>query len=118
MNIHNTGVIYPALPFVGVERFTNFLFGGDSFGSRYTRKPIKGSKDSSDSLVSKKNLIQKISSLDWRPESEKRGQKNAKSRPFVTSSTENPKPKTGRLAESVQGLKAFPHATSTKQISR
>jgi len=36
-----------------------------NFGSRYARKPIKGSKDSDDSLVSKKNWSEKIGSLDW-----------------------------------------------------
>jgi len=40
--------------------FTNFWFLIHNFGSRYARKPIKGSKDSDDSLVSKTNLIEKI----------------------------------------------------------
>jgi len=35
-----------------------------NFGSRYARKPIKGSKDSDDSLVSKEILSEKIGSLD------------------------------------------------------
>jgi len=45
------------------------------FGSRYTRKPIKGSKDSDDSLVSKNTLSKKIGLLDWRPGPGKVGQK-------------------------------------------
>jgi len=48
------GVMHPRLAFVGVEILTNFCFLGHTFGSRYAKMPIKGSKDSDDSLVSKK----------------------------------------------------------------
>jgi len=54
------GVIHSRLAFVGVQIFTNFLFMGHNFGSRYARKPIKGFKDSHDSLVSVTTLSQKI----------------------------------------------------------
>jgi len=47
-----------------------------NFVSRYSRTPIKGSKDSDDSLVSKKILTQKIGSLDWRPRLGKLAKKN------------------------------------------
>jgi len=77
-----------------------------NFGSRYARKPIKGSKDSDDSLVSKKNWSEKIGSLDWHLGPGE----VAKNTPLVTPPQENPKPKkifsveTGRLAESADGL--------------
>jgi len=57
---------------------TTFWFLCHNFGSRYARKPLKGSKDSGDSLVSKKNLSEKIYSLDWRPGPRKVGQKTQK----------------------------------------
>jgi len=41
----------------------------------HARKPIKGSEDSDDSLVSKKILIQKLGLLDWRLRPGKLGQK-------------------------------------------
>ena len=47
---------------------------------RNAGKPIKGSKDSDDSLVLNKNLTEKIGSLDWDPEQRKVGHKNAKVR--------------------------------------
>jgi len=37
------------------------------FGSRYARKPIKGSKYLDDSLDPNKTLSQKIGLLNWRP---------------------------------------------------
>jgi len=48
------GVIHPRLAFVGAKMFTNFLFLAHNFGSRYVRKPFKGSKGADHSLVSKK----------------------------------------------------------------
>jgi len=41
------------------------LFSGHNFSTRNTRKPIKGSKNSDSSLVSNKNLSQKIPSSSW-----------------------------------------------------
>jgi len=58
--------------------FIYFWFGGHSFASRYARKPIKGSKVSHDSLVSKTSLSQKIGSFGWRPVPGKVVKKNAK----------------------------------------
>jgi len=52
--IYNMGVMHHSLAFAGVEIFTNFCFLGHSFGSRYARKPIKGSEGSDGSLVSNK----------------------------------------------------------------
>jgi len=66
MAIYKLGVVHSRLEFVGVEILTTFLFLWHNFGSRYARKPIKSSKDSDDSLISKKNLSQKIGSLAWR----------------------------------------------------
>jgi len=66
MAIYNMGVIYPGLALIGLEIFTNFLFLGHSFGSRYAGKSIEGSKDTDDNLHSKKNKP-KYGSLDWRP---------------------------------------------------
>jgi len=60
-------VTYPGSAFVGVESFTDFLFFSHNFASRYTRKPMKGSKDSDDNLDSKKKLKPKNGSLSWRP---------------------------------------------------
>jgi len=60
MAISNLGVIHPRLEFVGEEIVTTFCFLWHKLGSRYARKPIKGSKDSDDSLVSKKSLSQNL----------------------------------------------------------
>jgi len=95
---------------VGVDIFPDFSFLGHNFGSRYARKPFKGSKDSDDIPVSKKNLSQKTGSLDWRPGPGKVGRKNAKTSPVVTSPKENPKLKkkisvgTRRFSEFLDGL--------------
>jgi len=61
-----------------------------NFGSSYARKPIKGSKDSDDNLVSKKNTSEKIGPLDWHLRPGKVGQT-----PFHLwrPPQENPKPK-------------------------
>jgi len=99
---------------VGVEVLTTF-FLCHNFGSRYDRKPIKGSKDSDDRLLSNKHLSQKNGSLAWCLWPGNGGHKNAKTPPLVTSPQENPKPKTEyfiaveakRLAESVGGLNIF-----------
>jgi len=58
MAIYNMGAIYPGSAFVGVDFFIKLWFLSDYFGSRYARKPIKGSKDAHDGLDSKKNLSQ------------------------------------------------------------
>jgi len=56
MVISNMGVIYPGSTFVDLYLFTNFWFWGHNLGSRYVRKPIKGSKDSYDSPSFQKKL--------------------------------------------------------------
>ena len=61
------------------------------------RKPIKGSKDSDDNLVSKKTLSHKIGSLIWRPGLGKVGQKDEKTPLLVMTPTENPKPNTKKF---------------------
>ena len=60
MAIYQIGVIHPRLDFVGVEILTTFCFLWNNFGSRYARKPIKGSKDSDDRLDSKTILAKKL----------------------------------------------------------
>jgi len=67
MAICNMGVIHPRLAFLGAEILTTFCFLCHNFDSRYARKPIKGSKYSDDSLVSKKNLSQKTGSYALAP---------------------------------------------------
>jgi len=59
MTISKVDVIKPRFPFVGVEILTTFWFLWHHFGSRYARKPIKGSKVSDDSLVSTKTWEKK-----------------------------------------------------------
>jgi len=113
MAIYKLGVIHPRVEFVGVEILTTSWFLCHNFGSRYVRKPIKGSEDSDDSLVSKKNLSEKIGPLYWRPAPRKQAKKQKKT--FVTYLPENPKPKTKKffsistrsLTESVDGLNSF-----------
>jgi len=60
-----------------------------NLGTRYARKPIKGSKDSDHNLVSKKTSA-KNGSLGWRPGQGKLGKKG-KNMPalIVTSPTKN-----------------------------
>ena len=65
MTIYNMGVMHPRLAFVGVEILTNFCFLGHSFGSRHARKPIKGCKDSDNSLISKKTWAKKLAHWNW-----------------------------------------------------
>jgi len=83
------GVIQPLVSFVGVEILTTFWFLIHNFGFRYARKPIKGSKDSDYSLVTKTNLSEKIGQLVWRLGPGKGG----KNTPLVTTPQETPKPK-------------------------
>jgi len=70
--------------------FHQFSFLIHNFGSRYARKPIKGSKDSDDSLISKKKHERKNWPLDWHLRPGKVGQPP----PLVTPPQEKPKPKT------------------------
>jgi len=63
MGTYKMGVIHPRLAFVRVEILTTFWFLVHNFDSRYLRKPVKGRKDSDDSLDSRKSLNQKIGSL-------------------------------------------------------
>jgi len=69
-------------------------FLSHNFGSRCARKPIKGSKDSDDSLVSKKILSYK----NEKPQPQTREYKTSatkaqKHAPILTSPTTNPKHK-------------------------
>ena len=50
----------PWLPFLGAEFVPNLCFLGLNFDSRYASKPIKPCIKSDDSLLSKKNLSQKM----------------------------------------------------------
>jgi len=55
MALYKLDVIHPRLEFVGVEILTTFWFYGIILAPDiYARKSIKSSKDSYDSLVSKK----------------------------------------------------------------
>jgi len=67
------GVMHSRFAFVREEIFAAFWFLDHTFGSRYGRKAIKGSKDSDGSLVSTKTLGQNKGSLDWRPGPDKVG---------------------------------------------
>jgi len=60
MAINNMGVIHPRLKFAGIEILSTFWFLCHNFGSKYARKPMKGSKDSNGSLVSKTNRAKKL----------------------------------------------------------
>ena len=77
---YNIGWIYHELAFVRVKIFTNFWLWDHSFDSRYAWKPIKGSKVSDDSLVSKTSLSQNIGRFGWRPVPGKVGKKTQKHR--------------------------------------
>ena len=70
-----------------------------NFGSRYARKPIKGCKDSDDSLVSKQIIIEKIGYLGWYLGPGKGGPKH----PHRDGPPGEPQVETRRLAESVGG---------------
>ena len=78
MAIYKRGVIEPLVSFLGVEISTTFCFLWHNFWSRYDRKTIKGSKNSWDSLVSKKHLGQNVGPIDGRPRPSKLGHKNPK----------------------------------------
>jgi len=54
------GAFCVTLAFVGVQFFTKSVILIHDFDSRYARKPIKGSKDSEDNLVSKKTWAKKL----------------------------------------------------------
>jgi len=69
------------------------LILGCNFGTRKTRKSIKGSKDLDSSLVSNKNLNQRISSSGWGPASDNLSQNGLKPTPLMVSSRKQPKPK-------------------------
>jgi len=81
MAISKLGVIQPLVSFCRGRNVDHFLFLWHNFGSRYAGKPIKGSKDSDNSLVSTKNLNETIGSLDWHPGPRKLGQKNENDTP-------------------------------------
>jgi len=81
MALCKLAVIQTRFPFPGVEILTTFSFLCHHFASRNAGKPIKGSKDSDDSLVLNVNLSEKNGSLDWDPEPPKVGQINAKVNP-------------------------------------
>jgi len=97
MAIYKLGVIQPRFTFVGVEILAAFWFLWHKFGSRHATKPIKGSKDSDDSLVLTKSLSEKIGSLNSRQEPRQVGQKNAKNTPTCDIPPENSKPKTKKF---------------------
>jgi len=60
MAIKSMDVIHPNLAFEGEEMFANFCFLAHDFGSRYARKPLKGSNDMDHSLVFKKTRANNI----------------------------------------------------------
>jgi len=60
MAIYKLGVIHPRLEFVGAENLTTYWFLRHNFGSRYARKPTKGSKDSCGSLVTTQTWAKKL----------------------------------------------------------
>jgi len=70
---------------LGIE----FIFLGHNFWNTKARKAIKGSDDIDSSLVSNKNLSQKILSSGWCPELSKMGQNGLKPTSIVTSPTKN-----------------------------
>jgi len=82
----------PRLAFVGLEFVPNFCLLSHNSGSRYARKPIKGSKDLDDSLVSKK-LEPKNGLLGWRPGPGNLSHKDAKTCPHYDITHKNQKPK-------------------------
>jgi len=54
MASYGHGCNAPRVSVCGSEVFTQFWFLSHNFGSRYARKPIKGSKDSDENLDSEK----------------------------------------------------------------
>jgi len=72
--------------------FVKSWFSSNNFDSRNARKPIKGPKDSDNSLVSKKNLSQKMAC--WvGAQGQVKLAKTAKNTPIMTSPSKSPKPK-------------------------
>ena len=68
----SAGELWPSgemakIAFCRTWNLPQFLFFSHNFGSRYAKKPIKGSGDSDHSLVFNKNLSPKNGSLDCRP---------------------------------------------------
>ena len=59
MAMYNMSGVYPDQR-LWEDNFTNFLFLSHNFGSRYARKPLKGSKDLEYTLDSKTTLGQKM----------------------------------------------------------
>jgi len=82
-------------------------FLSHNFGTKNVRKPIKGSKDSDYSLVSKQNLSQKTGLLGWSPGPGNLGQKMCKPMPIVTSPTKTQHPKLSNLKN--LNYKTFPN---------
>jgi len=68
-------------------QFIILLFLGNNFRTRNDRKLIKGSKDLDSSLVSNKNLIQKIPSSSWGPGPNSLSQNGQKPTLLMTSPT-------------------------------
>jgi len=58
--IRTTTTNIPEVSVCGPRIFPNFCFFSHNFGSKYASKALKGSKDSDDSLQSKKFLNQKM----------------------------------------------------------
>jgi len=112
MASHGLGEIYSRLAFVRVQFFTNFAFLDYKFRYRYVRNPTTGSKDSDDSLVSKKKLDPKICLIGLATRVGWRWRKRGKNASTCDDPHREPKPKTKvffsiltrRLAESVDGL--------------
>jgi len=77
-----------------VYNFFQFLFLSHNFGSRYARKPIKGSKDSDDSLDSINTLSQKVGQLGCHQCQVTSAIKSWRHANIMTSPPENSKPKT------------------------
>ena len=113
MAIYNMGVIHPRLAFVGVEICTSCCFLAHNFGSRYARQPLKGPKDADHSLVFTKTWSKNMAYWVGAQGQVKLAQRSRKHALSLTSSPENPKPKTKNIlflistrrpAESVDAL--------------
>ena len=97
MAISKLGVIQLRFPFVWVEVLTTFCFLWHNFSSRYARKPIKGSRDSDDNLVSKKNWGKKLVYRIWRGWPRKLSQNNEIDTLTCDSSTREPQTQSERI---------------------
>jgi len=67
------------------------MFLGRNFGTRNVRKPIKGSKDLDYSLVSNKNLSQKVATGSWCPGPVNLSQNGLKPTPLMPLPTKKKK---------------------------